>query len=232
MKGAAFLAVAAAVATLTGAVGCSGPDPGAVIYNPARGGGSQITAPPGATAPPAPTTMNPIGGPDAGGKGAPDAVAPLGEAGLGEGGVDAAALGVFANAPPYTSSLPGTSAAQNHALHGVGTTPNKDVDCLSCHNGATATQFLYAGSIYTDVGAATGAADVELRVVDANNVNLSAHSDADGNFWLINNGTLAVPGHAGARDGKGDMQLMPSAVQSGSCNGCHNGNVTSPLHLP
>ncbi len=238
-----FCALAGVIAVAAASsVGCSGPDPGLVIPNPAHVGGGGPNAPP----PSSPTPTPPVGmgdggsdagrgggGVDSGGGGSRDSgPGPQDSGGPIDTGVDATALGVFANAPPYAPNPPATTAAQNHALHGVSVTPNDGVNCLTCHNGATATQFLFAGSIYTDINATTGAADVEVRVVDANGTGLSAYSDTDGNFWIPNNTALATPGQAGARDGNGNLALMPASVQTGGCNSCHNGTVQPPLHLP
>lgn len=213
------LLVAVSFGALAGAAGCSGGDPGAVAYEPSRHPTNGDVSPP---------SGNP--NPDAGGGGHDSGATPQADGGGGSDASDAA-LSPFSGAGPYASSPVAQSAQQNHTAHGVATTPNKDVNCLNCHNGTGATNFLFAGSVYADPNAATPAADIEVRVVDKNGLGLSAHSDVDGNFWLVDAKTLAVPALSGARSGAAE-QLMPTALQQGGCNGCHNGTVNPAMHVP
>jgi hypothetical protein len=211
MKSTSFFALACAVVAAA-AIGCSAPDPGEVTFRPGHtynGTGPAPTGTPTTPAPP-PSPMHDGG------------VAGPSEGGTPESGVDAGPPNAFTGAPAYASKIVTPTAAQNHAMRGVQVTPNYQVDCLSCHNGqGLANKFLLAGSIYTDANAGTGAADIEISV----------HSDADGNFWVLDKNSLATPGMSGARDGQ-NMQLMMAAVPNGSCNSCHNNNQNPVLHVP
>jgi hypothetical protein len=72
-----------------------------------------------------------------------------------------------------------------------------------------------------------------VRVVDAVGALYgSAHSDANGDFWLVDIATFPPgTGFAGARNAATTM-LMPSNPPRGGCNGtgCHDQNQR--LHIP
>ncbi len=126
---------------------------------------------------------------------------------------------VFAKAPSFSSQTGGNSHNQGR-------------DCMGCHatGGGEAPQFSFGGTLYD--GSGNAVAGAEIRVVDANGKATSVYTAANGNFH--GSGTLALPGHAGARDAK-DKALMVSALTYGGCNKCHctgSGCTTTQLHLP
>lgn len=208
--------------------GCSAPDPGAVVYDPRLPNyGSPGTGQTGGT-----------GGDEGGAPGAMDSGI-LDARTVTEAAAEAAAdgpsggAGVFKGAPAYDATQqPQQTAAQNHQAQGVATVPNKKTDCMTCHNGTTASGFLFGGTIYTDTGATRGAAGIEVRVVDSTGNGYSAYSDSDGNFWIDNDTAASLPGTSGARDGSGNVQLMIGSTTSPGCNSCHNGTIDAVMHLP
>ena len=137
-------------------------------------------------------------------------------------------------ATAYKSSPVATSAVMLHSMKGASTKIGAQTPCLSCHNGATmgTVQFLFAGSIYTDATGATGAADTEVRVLDAKGKGTSAYSDANGNFWAVGVAALATPGLSGARNAVSEQIMTTLSLSSGDCNTCHNGTTQPGTHLP
>ncbi len=224
MKSGALIAAGVSVAFVAlGVGGCSAPDPGAVVFTP-HGNGPTSS---GQTPPPNPGAS---GNPQPSG----DAGSPLegGPIVSGDAAVDSGTSAIFSGAFS-AGNQPQTTAAQNHANRGQGVVPSKDVNCMTCHSAnGPGHQFMFAGSIYTDVNATTGAANVEVRVVDNAGTGISTYSDADGNFWLVSNTPVPLPGQSGARDANGHTQIMPQALADPGCNSCHNGTVQPALHLP
>ncbi len=130
--------------------------------------------------------------------------------------------GLFKDRPPYASAPVDISAAAAHKSKKVSVSLPSVPDCLRCHKpGGSAAAFLFAGTVFEDSAASRGAADVEVRVVDANGVGTSARSDADGNFWVRGSGPLAKPAHAGARTAR-SARVMHGPVATGDCNSCHS----------
>jgi hypothetical protein len=126
---------------------------------------------------------------------------------------------VFANTPSFSSQTGSTSHNQGR-------------DCMGCHatGGGEAPQFSFGGTVYDGTGNAVAGA--EIRVVDANGRATSVYSGSNGNFH--GSGSLALPGHAGARNAS-SKALMVSSLTYGGCNKCHctgGGCTTTPLHLP
>lgn len=151
----------------------------------------------------------------------------------GGGGQDATtAANAFTGAGPYQSQPVQVSAKAEHQNRGVGIDPTGQ-NCLGCHNGGGAVRFGVGGTIYTSQAGTTGAADVQLRFVKTDGSEyVSVHSDADGNFWVADNGGFgAVGGMAGARNAT-TTQLMPQQINSGACVTCHDGTTQPKLHLP
>jgi hypothetical protein len=135
--------------------------------------------------------------------------------------------GVFTDATAYASAPPARTAAAAHSAKGVAA-PGAKTPCLGCHkDGGAAPAFTFAGTIFADDGMSKGSADVEVRVADASGKGVSAHSDADGNFW-VQGPALALPAHAGARVA-GKALAMGSVVDKADCNGCHD--ATFPMLL-
>jgi hypothetical protein len=230
-KAAFVLVIGLVIGAAAGLSACSAPDPDAIHFAPRYFDSGGTTTDTGLGA------LDAAGRPAADGALSPaDGGAPSGDAAPGDAAADAveaaAPTNAFTGAAPYASQPVGTSAQQEHQNRGVGTVPTGN-DCLSCHNGGVATQFGFAGTIYTSALAVAGAADVEVRVVDgAGTLYGGAHSDANGDFWLVDNAAFPPgTGYAGARNSTTTM-LMPSNPPKGACNssGCHDANQR--LHLP
>jgi hypothetical protein len=155
----------------------------------------------------------------------------------GDGGADAQEAGpsadAFTGAGAYSSQKPATSAVSYHMNANVGVTPGEGVDCLSCHkNGGSGTAFLFAGTIFQDKAATMPAVDTEVRVRGSDGTGYIGHSDDDGNFWFkAGMSTVVTPALTGARDGT-QTALMTGNITIFSCNTCHDGNTTDPMHLP
>ncbi len=190
-------------------VACSGGDPNPVIHHrQARAADSSGG-----------TTAAPGGG----GTGGASAVQqPVGNAGAVVGGAKPAA---FTDAPAFASAPVEISAAAHHRAANVATVPDKNVDCLSCHTGAPAPKFSFAGTLYQTTAGTQGAPDVEVRILDANRKGMSVHTDQDGNFWFPDDGTIVkTPALVGARAAGGN-QLMSGTVDKLGCNACHGGGL-------
>jgi hypothetical protein len=137
---------------------------------------------------------------------------------------------------PWATALPATTAYVYH--QGAGQpqqTPG--LDCMqTCHiAGGAGGAFVMAGWVATTAGGTTGAADVEVRAYASGTAaGASAHTDANGFFWLLPPATGAPTGsfNGGARNGT-TTQLMPNAQTNYDCNnsGCHGGTA-GPIHLP
>jgi hypothetical protein len=151
------------------------------------------------------------------------------------GGQDSGApVNAFSGSGAYASNQPGTSAAQFHTNNGVGVTPGKGVDCLSCHkNGGSGAQFLFAGTLFQDQNGTMAAVNKEVRVRGNDGTGLIANSDANGNFWYKGTTAIVNPATAGARDANQTV-LMSGSITIFSCNkgGCHDGTTQAYLHIP
>lgn len=210
--------------------GCSSQDPGAVTFGPRHnvGGGAAGSG-----------ANQDSSGADSGSSGGA-----LDSGGGGGGGTDAGrphdaaieheaeALNAFSGAGPYASKPVATSAETEHANRNVGVVPTGQ-GCIGCHNGTTATRFSVGGTIYSSAAATSPAVDAEIRIVKADGTEYaSVHSDANGNFWVVDAaGFAAINGLVGARDGATKV-LMTTPLAKEGCNGCHDGNATPRIHLP
>ena len=133
----------------------------------------------------------------------------------------------FAEGPAYASALVATSAAAAHVAKKVSVSMPAVPACLTCHKaGGRGAAFVFAGTIFADKAATRGAADVEIRVVDAKGVATTVHSDADGNFWAKGAPSLAKPARAGARNAQA-VRVQRDPISTGDCNSCHT--TTLPL---
>jgi hypothetical protein len=166
------------------------------------------------------------GGNDAGTGGTPDA----GPADTGGGPKNA-----FTGAPAFASKPVATSAKQSHTANAVGVIPGKATACVDCHKlgGASPAPFLAAGTVFTDTAGTTPAVDYEVRFVDSKGAAFSAHTDADGNFWI--NPPLAAatgPFITGVRNATA-VKPMITQAGDGNCSSasCHGG-ATGPVHIP
>jgi hypothetical protein len=128
--------------------------------------------------------------------------------------------GVFSGSTGYTA--PGSSCSGQH---------NAGKNCLQCHNGSNQTQFTFAGTLYDGSGNAVVGA--EVRVVDSTGKGVSTYSCSNGNFY-VKGGSLATPGHTGARNAANSASMV-SSLTNGGCNSCHcsgSGCTTTAIHLP
>ncbi|MGO8996795.1 MAG: hypothetical protein ACLQVI_26055 [Polyangiaceae bacterium] len=126
----------------------------------------------------------------------------------------------FSGAGSYQSDPPTIRANDQH-----GGTIVTGKDCLSCHNGTTCTEFDFAGTVWQYPALTAGVADVEVRIIDANNYAYDVHSDVDGNFWHRANSALVLPAFSGVRTS--DWEAVGS-LNGVSCNSCHYAGNTSP----
>jgi cytochrome c553 len=133
----------------------------------------------------------------------------------------------FTGAPAYASSPVASTAAAAHAAKKLAV-PSKETACLSCHKtGGTAPSFVFGGTVFTADDGKTALADAEIRFVDDKGTASSAHSDADGNYWLKGPSVTAETGKAGAR--KGAVTNAMDVPASGNCNECHAANM--PMYV-
>lgn len=130
----------------------------------------------------------------------------------------------FTGAGPYASDPPSLRANDQHAGGAIVT----GQPCLQCHDGTTCVKFDFAGTIWQYPALTTGAADVQIRIIDANDVAYSVHSDVDGNFWHRADSDLALPAYSGVR--VADWQAL-GTLNGVSCNTCHNTGTTVPGRL-
>ena len=144
------------------------------------------------------------------------------------------AANAFTGAPAYTSGQPATSAKAQHVTFMVGVTPGKATACLTCHtNGGAGIEFMFGGTIFTDMGGTMPAANYEVRLRGSDGTGYIAHSDADGNFWFKKGmATLQFPATSGGRN-MSMTALMTGTITTGDCNdgGCHGG-AQGAVHVP
>ncbi len=126
----------------------------------------------------------------------------------------------FTGAGSYKSDPPAIRANDQH-----GGTVVTGKSCLSCHDGTTCVLFDFAGTVWQAPALTQGVADVEVRIIDANNLAHDVHSDVDGNFWHRADATLAMPAFSGVRTS--DWEAV-GQLNGTSCNSCHYAGNTSP----
>ncbi len=171
-------------------------------------------------------------GGSAGGLPASNGSAGMDSALAGSGGVGGVGLPVpnaFTGAPAFVSAPVTKSAAAQMTSN-----PSK-TQCLSCHNGDQGVHaFMAGGTVFTNAAGSAPAIDYEVRVVDTStNAVFSAHTDANGNFWIEPGAQLAAgPFMIGVRNGE-HVQAMPVLQRALECNGsaCHGG-MQGPIHVP
>jgi hypothetical protein len=130
----------------------------------------------------------------------------------------------FSGEGPYVSDPPIIRANDRH-----GGTMVTGKDCLSCHNGTTCMKFDFAGTVWMAPALTSGAADAEVRIIDANDLAYSVHSDVDGNFWHRADTDLAMPALSGVRTAGSHQE---GRLNGPSCNSCHYAGNTSPNAPP
>lgn len=143
--------------------------------------------------------------------------------------------GAFAGAPAYVQ---GTSLINSKG--GVHNTNNaaRGLACLQCHTQggqASNLQFLFGGTVYTDVaGTVAAGPGVEVRVLDGANKAVSVYTDAYGNFAVQNGANPPVfPLKVGVRNASTAVNMVALAA-NGNCASanCHSGNPTARIHIP
>ena len=153
---------------------------------------------------------------------------------------DGGAVGGLNTTDPFKgttfASNPLTSSARaSHVGKSAPVAPGKADDCLSCHNGTTATtpKFGFAGTIFTDVAGTTPAKDFEVILVDTTGKLFKATTDADGNVWQTDTPAFTTSGYVGGRNAAAS-KLMGGPITNGSCNRgtCHGSAATGPIHVP
>lgn len=142
------------------------------------------------------------------------------------------APGAFAGAPAFRETL-GPSTIDKSGKGNGHLSFNADGNpagraCLTCHDGGGkggAPGFLFAGTVYTDKTAAKVAVGVEVRVLGADGKGLSAHTDANGNFFFrAEDGVAKVPASAGVRNAA-LARSMTNKINDGNCNQCHDATM-------
>ena len=118
----------------------------------------------------------------------------------------------FTGAAAYASAPPSIRANDQHA------SPVTGKPCLTCHDGVTCTKFDFAGTVWRAPAKTSGAADVEVRIIDAKSYAHSVHSDVDGNFWHRATEDLAMPALSGVRTAS---YRFIGKLNGVSCNQCH-----------
>jgi hypothetical protein len=138
-------------------------------------------------------------------------------------------VNAFTGAPAYVATLGPTARNPRHAgLNPAGTA------CLTCHNGQKGVvAFLFGGTVWKDANATIAAQEVEVRVLGANGVGISAYSDGDGNFYYplsAQQTSISPPAHGGLRDAT-TTRTMNNLLNDADCNGCHKPGGEPRLHL-
>lgn len=149
-----------------------------------------------------------------------------------------ARLDPFATTPAFASAPPTMRATKMHSDGKVGVVPGKAVKCMGCHgaandgDGQPAPKFQFGGSASADQAGTTPAPDVEIGVVDSNGEAFFAHTDEDGNFWVLGQKPITYPAFAAVRDasGKKAMKKKINSADEIDCNSCHDG--TNPIQKP
>ena len=104
---------------------------------------------------------------------------------------------------------------------------NAGTDCMACHNGATATRWTVAGTLYNGNGAALAGATIELVQPNGQKIQLATY--ANGNFYTSQ--AVTFPLTVRASQCPSDTPMV-SQVQTGQggCNSCHSSAMR--IHLP
>ncbi len=90
-------------------------------------------------------------------------------------------------------------------------------------------KFDFAGTVWMAPNLTSGAADVEVRIIDANDLAYAVHSDVDGNFWHRADTDLVLPALSGVRTAD---YKQAGHLNGPSCNSCHFAGNTSPNAPP
>jgi len=101
--------------------------------------------------------------------------------------------------------------------------------CLDCHDGNGAPLFHLAGTLYDSAGGTAPVAGATIVVVDGNGITHKLPTASNGNFYTSQ--TIPLPAMVSASKCP-DTQAMPSSVQDGNCNSCHQAATTGRVHLP
>jgi hypothetical protein len=148
-------------------------------------------------------------------------------------GTSAAPADPFTGAPSYVAQNGPNTIKDDHPF--AGGNPAKQ-SCMQsqCHAaGGEGPTFLAGGTVYEDIAGTMPAAQIEVRLRDANGDARLARTDANGNFYFTaGNNTIDFPARTGARDGTATRNMI-SAVANGDCNSsaCHGG-ATGVIHVP
>jgi hypothetical protein len=157
------------------------------------------------------------------------------DSGNGDDAQEAAIVDPFAGAPAFSGGSATTASVVSKHKFEVNVDPTgRDCFGSNCHgHNAKAPSLLFGGTVYKDSDATGPAVGVEIRVLDANGTARSTYSDTNGNFYVRGTGTLALPGHSGARNATGSL-IMEADVTDRSCNTaqCHDGTTNSHIYAP
>jgi hypothetical protein len=134
---------------------------------------------------------------------------------------------LFEGVATHALAKPSRSAREIHQAKGVNPGNPTHASCIQsqCH-GANSKPFAFAVSICADAKCAAYLPEAEVRVQGADGVIHSAITDADGNAWFPDKGTLVPPAKVGIqKDGVKKRMAAPlvEGTYAGSCNAqsCH-----------
>jgi hypothetical protein len=139
----------------------------------------------------------------------------------------------FAGAPAYVAQNGPNTIKGDHPF--AGGNPAKQ-SCLQsqCHGpGGEGPRFIAGGTVYEDIAGTMPAAQIEVRIRDANGDARIARTDMNGNFYFsAGNSTVDFPARTGARDAT-NARTMAAAIANGDCSSssCHGG-AQGVIHVP
>lgn len=139
----------------------------------------------------------------------------------------------FAGAPSFSAQNGPSTIKDDHPFPG-GNPAKQSCMQSQCHAaGGQGPTFIAGGTVYKDLAGTMPAAQIEVRLRDANGDARIARTDVNGNFYLTaGNNLVDFPARTGARDGT-TTRAMAGAVANGDCNSsaCHGG-PQGVIHVP
>jgi hypothetical protein len=211
----------AAAAVLAAAGGCSGPDPGGIIFSERQGATGESASSSSSSS----SSSGSTGGEGGGGGG-----------GDGGGGPADPIFGTAAFAWVDPGQVANTAGGANHPGQKV-----EGADCLvdGCHK-AGGKPWLMGGTVYTAATGGTTVPKAEIRILGPDNKEIAkTYTDANGNFWFEAPGaTIPAGAKVGVRrEGGAGTKIMATALgpADGGCNRvttCHGGPPQGRIFVP
>ncbi|MCU1278942.1 MAG: hypothetical protein JWM53_2488 [bacterium] len=146
-------------------------------------------------------------------------------------------LGAAADAatPVAIADMAGSSAAADLATSCIKlVTPstsghhNAGAACLTCHDGARATLFTFAGTLYNAASNGATIAGATVEVIDAKGVTAKTVTSSNGNFYSSQ--PVTPPLTARATGCPNDVAMVAKATGDCNSSGCHTSAMR--VHLP